>query len=123
MNEDPAITQLLTPIKNEKPCVHDALMFDLLGTKYSELIPAIKARKEFGIEKYGVALQPNNGRPRWIDAWQEILDLIIYLKKEMIEEWKLDIIDLEAIGIIDKIQAKSLDLALEIQSLQAEHDG
>ena len=42
-----------------------------------------------GIEKYGTVLQPNNGRNALVDAYQEALDLAVYLRQR-IEEDKLN---------------------------------
>jgi len=46
----------------------------------------MKARRKMGIEKYGTPLQPNNGRNALIDAYQEVLDLAVYLKQKIIED-------------------------------------
>lgn len=51
-----------------------------------EVIKDIEARKNFGYSKYGTYLQPNNGRNSLLDAYQEALDLVIYLKQKLIEE-------------------------------------
>ena len=42
-------------------------------------------RRLHGIEKYGVPVQPFNGRDPLIDAFQEALDLVCYLR-QAIEE-------------------------------------
>jgi len=57
-----------TPIKNDLPAVKD-----LVATDISE-------RAEFGLKKYGTYLQPNNGRDFLVDAYQEALDLVHYLR-------------------------------------------
>ena len=44
-------------------------------------------REQHGIEKYGTALQAFNGRDPLIDAYQESLDLCVYLR-QVIEERK-----------------------------------
>jgi hypothetical protein len=43
-------------------------------------------RNEFGKSKYGVALQANNGRNALKDAYEEVLDLAVYLKQRIIED-------------------------------------
>lgn len=43
-------------------------------------------RMEKGIETYGQALRADNGRCPLIDAYQEALDLAIYLKQAIIEK-------------------------------------
>ena len=85
MSSDSAIIQLENPIKNQHSAVHDELIYKVLKTKYNSLIPAIRKRKEFGIEKYGIYLQPHNGRPALIDAYQELLDAPIYLEQAILE--------------------------------------
>ena len=47
----------------------------------------IEARREFGLAKYGVPLRTHDGRKSLVDAYQEALDLVVYLRKE-IEERK-----------------------------------
>ncbi len=51
-----------------------------------EVIEDLKARKDFGIDKYGTPLMSNNGRNALVDAYQEALDLCCYLKQELIEK-------------------------------------
>lgn len=51
------------------------------------VIADMKARKEFGIAKYGVFLKSNNGRNNLIDSYQEILDLCVYLRSEIETNW------------------------------------
>ena len=49
------------------------------------VIQDLKARSEFGFKKYGTVLKTNNGRDSLMDAYQEQLDLIMYLKQELLE--------------------------------------
>lgn len=42
-------------------------------------------RNAVGIEKYGTPLQPNNGRDALLDAYQEALDLVKYLRQALYE--------------------------------------
>ena len=46
----------------------------------------LKLRKEMGIKKYGVPLQPFNGRRALKDAYEEVLDLALYLRQAMYEQ-------------------------------------
>lgn len=54
-----------------------------------EVLPAViedlKARSEMGREKYGTTLYTDNGRDALNDAYQEALDLCMYLKQAIIE--------------------------------------
>jgi hypothetical protein len=52
----------------------------------SRVIADIERRREVGIERYGTALQPHNGRNALIDAYEEALDLAMYLKQRLVEE-------------------------------------
>jgi len=45
----------------------------------------IKARVDMGISKYDTVLQAGNGRDALMDAYQEAIDLVMYLR-QMIEE-------------------------------------
>jgi len=42
-------------------------------------------RAEVGRKKYGERLQPNNGRDALQDAYEESLDLSLYLKQQLME--------------------------------------
>jgi hypothetical protein len=45
----------------------------------------MRARDKSGKAKYGVPLQPFNGRNPLVDAYQEALDLVVYLRQAIIE--------------------------------------
>jgi len=47
------------------------------------VIEDMKARDRFGTAKHGTRLQLNNGRDHLIDAYQEALDLCVYLRQEI----------------------------------------
>jgi hypothetical protein len=56
------------------------------GPHIADLVMAdMAARKELGIQRYGVALQAGNGRDALQDAYEEALDLTMYLR-QAIEE-------------------------------------
>lgn len=61
------------PTVNDLPFIQDAVIAD------------IDARKQVGIRRYGTALQPFNGRDALLDAYEEALDLAIYLKQALVE--------------------------------------
>jgi len=64
------------PAPNDGPRVLDLVLADL------------KARAEAGLAKYGTYLQPNNGRSALQDAYEEALDLAMYLRQKLEEERK-----------------------------------
>lgn len=56
------------PVPNDLPDVQSMVMADLT------------ARRELGISRYGTALQAHNGRDMLRDAYEEALDLAVYLR-------------------------------------------
>lgn len=61
------------PAINDSPFIQDLVVQD------------IEARKELGIRRYGTALQANNGRDALQDAYEEAIDLCMYLKQLIVE--------------------------------------
>ena len=49
------------------------------------VIADIQERKKDGTEKYGTPLMTHNGRKPLVDAYQEILDMAVYIKQELLE--------------------------------------
>lgn len=62
---------------------------DNSGDIWMSVIDDMKYRRQQGIEKYGVTLSPFNGRKSLVDAYQEALDLCVYLKQKLIEEYTM----------------------------------
>lgn len=50
------------------------------------VISDLRDRKAMGIEKYGTALQPFNGRRALVDLYEELLDAVLYLRQHLLEE-------------------------------------
>lgn len=61
------------PIANEGTPVWDLVIADM------------KERDHVGRERYGTPLQTNNGRDALVDAYQEALDLVVYLRQAIAE--------------------------------------
>jgi hypothetical protein len=61
------------PIHNELPPVWDLVVKDMSD------------RDKEGTRKYGTPLQPFNGRDSLVDAYQEALDLVVYLRTVIYE--------------------------------------
>ena len=61
------------PIKNDKPVIQKLVMLDM------------RDRLSLGLERYGTGLQPFNGRDMLRDAYEEALDLCVYLRGMMYE--------------------------------------
>ena len=89
------MTDVTTRLKNI--IEHDRRMIDAAKTPQppptgngKEVLPHVvrdlTARVEWGKEKYGTVLKTLNGRAALIDAYQEALDLVMYLKQELLEK-------------------------------------
>jgi CobQ-like glutamine amidotransferase family enzyme len=50
------------------------------------VIEDMAKRAEFGLRKYGTKLQAHNGRDALQDAYEEVLDLCVYLKQRLVED-------------------------------------
>ena len=61
------------PVANDHPAVWPLVIADMA------------ARDGEGRRKYGVPLQPHNGRDALVDAYQEALDLAVYLRTAIFE--------------------------------------
>jgi hypothetical protein len=70
------------PIPNNSQSIHDLVIEDL-GDNH--LVKDIRDRKQFGLDKYGTILQVCNNRNALKDAFQEVLDCIVYLKQACLE--------------------------------------
>lgn len=58
---------------NNGPCVWDLVFTDM------------RERDQMGQRKHGTRLQANNGRDALVDAYQEALDLVVYLRQTILE--------------------------------------
>ena len=61
------------PVPNSAPPVWPLVMVDMAG------------RDKLGRERYGTPLQPHNGRDTLRDAYEEALDLAVYLRTAIYE--------------------------------------
>lgn len=52
------------------------------------VIADMRERDNVGRQRYGTPLQANNGRDALIDAYQEALDLVVYLRQAIEERGK-----------------------------------
>jgi hypothetical protein len=66
------------PTPNDQPAVWGLVIADM------------HERDQVGRERYGTPLQPHNGRDALVDAYQEALDLVVYLRQALAErdDWK-----------------------------------
>lgn len=78
------------------------------------LVRDIEARRDVGIERYGTALQPDNGRDMLQDALDEAIDLGVYVRGEMARrDLRRDEVPERAKILIEAINGKSYSEALE----------
>ena len=61
------------PVANDHPAVWPRVIMDMA------------ARDQVGRARYGVPLQPHNGRDALRDAYEEALDLCAYLRQAIME--------------------------------------
>lgn len=61
------------PVPNDRPAVWPLVIMDMAN------------RDSVGRKRYGVSLQPGNGRDALRDAYEEALDLCAYLRQEIME--------------------------------------
>lgn len=74
------------PTPNEHPPCWQMVIKDVFACGCPEsLADDMDARDQFGRAKYNVQLQPFNGRSAIKDAYQESLDLAVYLKQAQME--------------------------------------
>lgn len=66
------------PTQNEKPSVWPLVVKDMIDRDF------------VGRERYGTPLHPFNGRKQLVDAYQEALDLVVYLRAELWEREQID---------------------------------
>lgn len=71
-----AVKEQPAPVRTGGPAVWDLVMDDMAQ------------RDRVGSERYGTRLQPHNDRDALVDAYQEALDLSVYLRQRIEEEKK-----------------------------------
>jgi hypothetical protein len=69
----PRVAEQPPPVANDRPAVVDLVVADM------------RERKALGVQRYGVALQPGNGRDGLRDLYEELLDACCYIR-QVIEE-------------------------------------
>lgn len=71
---NPAVDQEPAPGPGTGPSIHDLVVLD------------VYERKRFGLAKYGTHLHAHDDRRSLVDAYQEALDLVVYLRKAIAEQ-------------------------------------
>lgn len=73
MERNERVEEQVDPTKSESPVMWDLVIDDMV------------AHDNSGLMKYGMRLQVNNGRDALVDAYQEALDLVVYLRQAIYE--------------------------------------
>ena len=113
------------PIHNYLPASWDLVIEDarIIGADKTTVALAVKdmrGRDEFGFAKYKTRIQPRNGRDNLVDAYQEALDLCVYLRSELYE------LQEAGDGAVDELQEvydAALVNAISIRSFIYARDG
>jgi len=93
------------------------------------IIQIAKERDEFGFKKYGTRLQPFNGRDPLKDAFQEGLDLLVYIEQELFERPYKEAIISAAVSVVNdetdnvKFQEHFATLSQAVQKLKEIQSG
>lgn len=74
-----------TVTTEQQPPVVDAVGQDV----WLLVMKDMEDRRRAGIEKYGVLVRHDNGRDHLVDAYQEILDLAVYIRAQMEKDREL----------------------------------
>jgi hypothetical protein len=69
------------PVPNEAESTHISAARMLREMDVPGLAADLEARGEYGVRKYGTALQPHNGRNWPSDLYEELLDGLAYLEQ------------------------------------------
>lgn len=118
-------------------CEQRAIEHSRIGTQSEDnkaktlrvMVEDMQKRHEFGVHKYGVPLVAKNDRDHLSDAYQELLDAIVYLRAQI-----------EALGglmgnlrltyprsfhhrTLVRIYAQTIENAIELRTILAERDG
>ena len=90
MNNQYSATEQPDPIGNDKVAIWEEVIKDFDASfndtdVKTALLKDMTDRDAWGRSKYGVPLQPFNGRDALVDLYQEFLDAIVYTKQYEIE--------------------------------------
>jgi len=101
------------PVQGHGDMWYSAIVFTSILHGDTDIIQDMKDRREFGIQKYGVPLQCHNGRDGLVDAYQEALDMIVYLTQVSNENLYND----DYIDSINIIRESIVDSAVTLKRL------
>lgn len=117
-------TERPAPVPNDGPAIWPLLIAEVTEGHYGGDTPAkrrllddMRARDAVGRERYGVPLQPHNGRPALEDAMDEALDGCAYLRQAQ-EEGLLP----SENGLVDQAVALALGVRRRLDALAEQAD-
>lgn len=101
---------MLTPQPAPTECEVSASVTDdlLAALEWSDdrrpiVAELIRLRREQGRERYGVELTTHNGRAALVDACQEAVDLVLYLRQASMEGERLGLLTGKALDLLEAI--------------------
>jgi hypothetical protein len=68
---------------------------------FNEVKKDLDLRNQLGHQSYGKAMEPHDGRNSLLEAYEEALDLVMYLKKAIVERDGLG----QPVNAVPRIQA------------------
>lgn len=71
--------------RDSRAAVEEGIGWFMSDNLWDQVIADMRARDEFGTQKYGRPLRSFDGRRTLQDAYEEALDLAVYIKKEIVE--------------------------------------
>lgn len=115
------------PIKNTNPASWDLVVQDFKGLYSADepgpaaaIVADMQDRDNFGFEKYGVRIQPENGRDNLVDAYQEMLDGAVYFRSAIFE---MELVADEAVPELYNMYNNTLTLIMQLRSAIWMRDG
>lgn len=100
------------PVATDGPHIHDLVVADVRDSGLSRALQValdVARRKQVGVARYGQPLQAHNGRDALRDAYEEVLDLLVYLKQYQQECGA-------RVGVYDEAIGLACSLAALVQS-------
>lgn len=75
------------PVANDNPPTWELVIADIESghLRAPQVIADARARDAIGRARYGTPLQAGNGRDSLRDAYEESMDLVVYLKNHMLD--------------------------------------
>ena len=97
------------PIRTDEPHIWDLVIEDIqikaIAGLREPIIADMRARDAMGFERYGAHLQASNGRNPLVHAYQEALDLTVYLRQALERGYPVDEIYHRSLGTVVLVKA------------------